>query len=486
MTELTRRDLMQVASGALAAPSTRRPNLLFVFSDQQASDMLGCNGNEQIITPNIDRAASQGVRFNHCISNAPVCTPFRGMLMSGQHPLYNGAVCNDYQMLPGNGNCFGEVLRDAGYRTGYIGKWHLYGGDRQRPIPPGPYRYGFDHTFLSNNCTLEFRAGRAYYWDERGRRANYDDWEPYGQTKQAAQFIDDNAERPFALFLSWHPPHNWQGINYPAPDDLLARYDAAKIKVRPSCEDTPENRRHYQGHMAMCTSLDIAFGRLMDKLRDRSLADNTIVVYTSDHGDLLFSRGSKMVKCRPEAQSARVPLIVRWPAKLKPYASDLLVGTLDLMPTLLNLMGLRAPGTCQGKDLSGSILGGESGAQDSVPLFIHIANEVNWRGIYTRRHTYSFQRPGATGGESFDTLYDRQKDPNELKNLFDAREHAALRQSLHAQTRRWMERFRDTHASYTEMARSILANPEESEGLLARPGKTGQLKGRPVDLIGRG
>ncbi|MFV1967176.1 MAG: sulfatase-like hydrolase/transferase [Pirellulaceae bacterium] len=134
--------------------AARKPNLVFVMSEQHSWDMLGCYGNQDVKTPNFDRLAKQGLRFTHCISNSPVCTSYRGILMSGQHPLYCGAMENDLQMLPGNGEYSGEVLRDAGYHTGYDGKWHLYGADRKRPVPPGPFRYGFDHEFLTNNCTL--------------------------------------------------------------------------------------------------------------------------------------------------------------------------------------------------------------------------------------------------------------------------------------------------------------------------------------------
>ena len=134
------------------------------MSDQHSWDMLGCYGNRDVISPNLDRLARQGVLFNHGIANSPVCTPYRSILLSGQHPLRNGAFQNDLRMLPGKGNYFAEVLRDAGYRTGYYGKWHLYGGERVRGIPPGPDRYGFDHEFLVNNCTLTYDAARAWYW----------------------------------------------------------------------------------------------------------------------------------------------------------------------------------------------------------------------------------------------------------------------------------------------------------------------------------
>ncbi len=307
MTEISRRSFgASLAAAGAQAQGKSRPNLVFVFSDQQSSDMLGCYGNRQIVTPQLDRFASQGVRFAHCISNSPLCTPYRGVLLSGMHPLRNGAMENDIRMVAGDGGYFGEVLRDSGYRTGYIGKWHLYGGDRVRPIPPGRDRYGFEGTFLSNNCTVVFDENRAYYWDEQGQRKKYGDWEPYAQTRQAMRFIDDNADKPFALFLSWHPPHNWSPVNppakgpedgYGAPADLLELYDPDKIEVRGNCENTPSHRKVYRGHMAMCTSLDRAFGWLMDKLREKGLSDNTIVVYTSDHGDTLLSHGLHTTRC---------------------------------------------------------------------------------------------------------------------------------------------------------------------------------------------
>ena len=256
------------AIGNSATGGERAPNLVFVMSDQHSWDMLGCYGSKDVISPNLDRLAADGVRFNHCVSNSPVCTPYRGILMTGQHPLHCGAMINDVQILPGEGNYLGEVLRDAGYRMGYFGKWHLYGGERKRPIPPGPLRYGFDHEFLTNNCTLLYDAERAYFWDAQGEKQLCGDWEPYVQTRHAMEFVDRHKDRPFALFLSWHPPHNWGRAHegYLAPDDCLALYDPEKLHLRPHAEDTPEVRQKYQGHMAMITSLDHAFGELNERL----------------------------------------------------------------------------------------------------------------------------------------------------------------------------------------------------------------------------
>lgn len=144
MSSVTRRDFIGAQAAAWSAARSasakaRRPNLVFLFSDQHSSHMLGCYGNRQVKTPNLDRLAAEGTRFGHCISNTPVCSPYRATLMSGQHPLYHGVFCNDVSILH-NAPHFAEVLRDSGYRTGYVGKWHLYGCDRKRPIPPGPDR----------------------------------------------------------------------------------------------------------------------------------------------------------------------------------------------------------------------------------------------------------------------------------------------------------------------------------------------------------
>jgi arylsulfatase A-like enzyme len=478
-----------------AAP--KRPNLVFVFSDQQSSDMLGCYGNADIQTPNLDRLARAGVRFNHCISNSPVCTPYRGILFSGQHPLHQGAIQNDLQMLPGKGTYFAEVLRDAGYRTGYYGKWHLYGGDRERGIPAGACRYGFDHEFLVNNCTLTFDAAHASYWSQDGTTKKlYGDWEAYAQTKQAMEFVDRHADEPFALFLSWHPPHNWGGAHqgYDAPADLLSLYDPAKIKLRPSVKDTPQVRRAYQGHMAMISGIDRAFGWLMDKLDERGLAENTIVVFTSDHGDTLASYNwLPNHKGRAEHVSSRVPMLVRWPARLKPGTSDLLVGTLDLMPTLLGMMELPVPATCQGRNASAAILTGIDDGVDALPLFYL---PCNWRGVYTRRHTYSVSLhdpaeaniPG--GRKTFDVLYDRQSDPWETKNLFDSPESTALRKELHARTLAFMKQFGDEGLDCRELLKQVIRGedlPAVLKPLSQCPdGWEGRLKGRPVDILKSG
>ncbi len=465
-----------------------KPNLLFVFSDQQSSDMLGSYGNPSIITPQLDRFAAGAVRFRHAIANCPMCTPSRGIMLSGLHPLHHGAVANDWQMLPGHGQYFGEILRDADYRIGYFGKWHLHGGDRDRPVPAGPLRYGFDHDFVTNNCTLEYRAGHAWYWDNQGDRHRCPEWEPRTQTTQALTFLDDvgRSGQPWALFVSWHPPHDWKppnwdtfppGYAYAAPDEPASRYDSDSIWLRPNSPDTSEQRRIYHGHYALCSDLDDQFGRLLRQITSMDQVERTIIVYTSDHGDDLRSTGRyAMHKGRPEAESVRVPLLVRAPG-LRHRVSDLIIGTLDLMPTLLSLLGLAPPSTCHGRDVSGAIRAEEDDAVDSAPLMLSQTPSQDWRGVYTRRYTYSF----GPDGERFNRLYDRRSDPYEQRNLFDDSACEDVRRQLHILTLHWMAGFGDRFVRCEQLHEHCLQTPA-TPGRVYRE-RSGAVKGRPIELV---
>lgn len=483
--DITRRDFIGAqAAGLVAARSAAakpaRPNLVYMFSDQHSSDMMGCYGNRQVKTPNLDRLASEGTRFSHCISNTPVCSPYRATLMSGLHPLYHGVFCNDVSILH-NTKHFAEVLHDSGYRTGYVGKWHLYGGDRKRPVPPGPDRLGFDDLFLSDNCSLRFSPKDSYYWNEKNELTLYHEWQPYGQARQAVDFLDrQSPEKPFALFVSVHPPHNFGPDHYKTEPELMAEYpDPAAIRLRPNVVDTPEIREWYRGHMGMITGVDRAFGRILDKLREKKLDDNTVVVFTADHGDLLRSHGRPWPKSFPEAESSRIPFIVRWPGHVPAgRATDLLLGTIDLMPTLLAMMGAEAPTTCQGKNLSRAVLSGDGQAVESVPFFYF---EPCWRGVYTHRYTYSFGEPEQQ--YNWDTLYDRQRDPLEQKNLFGSAGSRALQKQMDALTHQWMRKFDDNFAPVAELMR-VCFNTGTGVPVL-KFSKDGRIPGRPIDLLRR-
>lgn len=442
--------LSPVATPLFGQTSPKKPNLLFVFSDQQSYDMLGASGYSQVLTPRTDQFCQTGLRFDHCVSNSPVCTPFRGMLLSGQHPLYNNAFSNDRQLRV-NGQGFGDVLQSSGYRTGWVGKWHLYGGDRNRGVPIGEHRHGFD-SFLTNNCHVNFEPGKCFYWDQSGKKKVFfrDQWEADGQTDQALDFLDRQAadDDPFALFVSWHPPHNHGGGDrkkyqgFDAPEEFKALYDESGIQVRKHMKDSLDERNRHLGYMAMCSEVDHHFGRLLDKLKEKGLDKNTIVVFTSDHGESFMLHDRPTHKCGPEDVSCRVPLVMRVPGMGRAgEKSDLLIGAIDLMPTILSLMGIEPPGNLHGQDLAAAIRSGDDDAVEALPLFFY--HNIVWHGAYTRDRTYAFEStdriagssPEAPGlirkmhqGPRYDVLYDRNNDPWQTENRFSegGRESADL------------------------------------------------------------
>ena len=452
---------MPLMAAQPAAEKRRRPNLLFLFSDQHSYDMMGCSGNRQVQTPVMDSLSAEGIHFSHCFSTSPVCSPYRSMLLSGMHPLSNGVFFNDVTMIPGKGKYFGEVLTGAGYQTGYFGKWHILGGNRVRPIPPGELRYGFDGSFLSNNCTTMFDAARAYYWNQKGERTLYGDWEPYAQSKQACSFLDEqSADKPFAMFLSWHPPHDHgkrdQYYVYDTQPDLMELYAKSDPELRPAVAQLDSSERRKQqcrDYMAQTTGVDGALGMVLDKLKARGLDRDTIVVYTSDHGDCLGAYGwHSSAKDIPHDCSSRVPFLLRYPGVLKPRRSDLMIGPLDLMPTLLGLMGIVPPESCQGRNLSKAIVKADDGASNSVPMSMIHSGPEEYRGVITRDWTFAVQRHDKEPHPQMNVLYDRREDPHQIRNQFS--ENRKARRKMMDLTRTWMKRFDDPFVSHKELMAS--------------------------------
>ena len=468
-----------------------KPNLVFVFSDQQSFDMLGCYGNEQIKTPVIDELASEGVRFNYCISSNPVCSPYRAMLLTGQHVLQNGVFVNDIKVITDDIVPLGQALKNAGYRTGYVGKWHLLGGDRNRAVPAGPDRLGFD-TFLSNNCTLRFGPEHAFYFNEKGEKVKFNKWEVSGQTDQVVDFINEEGEDPFAIIVSYHAPHDqgverYGGPRYNTIPELMNLYNPDSISLRPNTDwiagnwgsNFEEIRADYHGYYAMCSGIDNAMGQIIKALKEKGVYENTIIVYTSDHGDLLHSHQRPWPKSFPEDASCRVPLIVSYPNKAEQAkVSNTLVGTLDLMPTVLGLMDVEIPDNCVGTDLSKSITEKEDIMVESVPLFYF---ERNWRGVFTERYTFAFDNLNETDELfSWNVLYDRNIDPYQQHNLFYDPNYSGVRQELFEKAVAWMDKYEDPMIGAPELFE--LCEVDHTPKLAAK-GKTGELSARPADLI---
>jgi len=419
----------------------RKPNLLFVFADQMRQQDCGFMGNTQVRTPTMDRMAEDGVVFENAVSTCPVCTPYRASLLTGKYPLACRTAMNDVR-LPVDELSIAEVLGDAGYATGYIGKWHLDGSYRGGFTPPGPRRQGFDF-WAANECTHAYM--NTFYYRDDPEPIYIDGYSADGFTDIAIDFIDDHVDEPFSLFISWAPPHN----PYHAMPEKYDRYDPAEIELRPNTEEfAREDIAGYYGHI---TALDRNLGRLLLELEEQGIADDTIVVFTSDHGDMLGAQGLQR-KQKPWDESIMVPWVMQWanglPSGLR---TDTLLNVPDIMPTLLSLMGVEIPDTVQGYDLSRAARN-EGGIE---PTSAYIANPMPfpgdqhdggaWRGVRTKTHTYVEGESGPW------LLYDNAADPYQQMNLIDSPDAERLRHELHAELVGWMDEIDDDGASKDEL-----------------------------------
>jgi arylsulfatase A-like enzyme len=445
----------------------RRPSLLFVFSDQMRGMDIGCAGNPDVRTPAMDRLAGEGVRLTNAIATSPVCGPNRAILLTGTYPTTNRVVGNDLPLptgIPG----LGTLLKAAGCRTGYVGKWHLDGVPRSKWTPPGPRRHGFDDFWAAYNCTHAYFAPK-YYRDGPDVIEAPGRYEPEVQTDLALEFLDRQTPGgdPFCLVVSWGPPHDPYDQ---VPDGYRALYDPQALTLRANVVPETDNplaarwecRRTTADYYAAITALDDQLARLLHGLDARGLADDTLVVFTSDHGDMLWSHGW-MKKQSPYEESIQVPFLGRWPGHVPAGAtSDVLLGTVDILPTLLGMMGLPRPAGVEGRDLSAHLSGHGGDAPGSVLIGNYVVsdeaarqNMPAWRGVRTARHTY-VETPGRVPW----LLFDNPADPFQQDNLIESAAHRAVRGELRDLLTGWLARTNDPFLPGLELIERLgLAEP---------------------------
>lgn len=422
-----------LSAGPGAAPARKRPNVVYVFGDQWRAQATGYAGDPNAITPHLDKLAAQSVNMTTTVSCCPVCTPYRASLLTGQYPLTTGLFLNDLY-LSDKAVSMAEVFAAAGYDTGYIGKWHLDGHGRSSFIPRDR-RQGFDYWKVLE-CTHNYNHS-AYYGDA-DEKLFWDGYDAIAQTRDAQKYIASHArtDKPMFLMLSWGPPHNPYQT---APAEYRKLFaDPGKIKLRPNVPARAQeaSRKDLQGYYAHGAALDACVGDLLKTIADAGIADDTIFVFTGDHGDMLGSQGERR-KQRPWDEAIRVPMLVRYPAACGRDGKtiDMPFNSPDIMPTLLGLAGVAIPKTVEGTDFSG-VLTGEKAPDNDAALICCIAPFGEWtrpqggkeyRGLRTRRYTYVRDLTGPW------LLYDNQADPYQLTNLVNKADQADLQKKLDAQ-----------------------------------------------------
>jgi len=424
--------------------SVFQPNIVVFFTDQQRWDTCGCYGQKMPVTPNLDRMAAEGVLFERAFTCQPVCGPARACLQTGRYATELGCHTN-HRMLPTDADTIARRFRAAGYETGYIGKWHLAsfgptdGPDsfRDRPVPP-QRRGGYDEFWLASDV-LEFTSHGydGYMFDDQGNKRLF----PPGRYRADAQsdwvleyLASRSGEQPFFLFISYIEPHHqndhghFEGpagskerfANFTAPGDLAGA--------------DGDWRQEMPDYLGCCNSLDENLGRVRNELLRLGIADNTLVLFTSDHGCHFRTRNDEYKRSCHEA-SIRIPMVACGPGFTGGKVVNELVSLIDVPPTLLRAGGAEPTSICRGRALQELI---DGTARDwPKEVFLQISESQVGRAIRTDRWKYSVAAPYRNGWKDPDSeiyiedcLYDLHADPYELRNLVSDPSLAHVRASL--------------------------------------------------------
>lgn len=410
-----------------------QPNILFVLTDQQRWDTTGVHGNPLDLTPNFDRMACAGTHFYNAFTPQPVCGPARAVMQTGLYATATTCWRNGIA-LPYSMKTLAHYFNEAGYMTGYIGKWHLDDFAVIGPVAE-ENRGGYQYWLAANVLEFTSDAYRVCLYDNDNQEVRLPGYRVDAMTDAAIRFIDRHQDRPFFLFLSYLEPH-FQNTrdDYPAPDDYAERYTGRWVPPDLAALGGTIFQ-HIPGYYGMVRRLDEAFGRLMDALKSLDLLDNTIVIFTSDHGNHFKTRNSEYKRSCHES-SIRIPLAMTGPGFRGGGRVEKLVSLLDLPPTLLEAAGIPVPDEMQGRSLLPLVQHRPVDWPEEV--FVQISESQVGRAIRTKRWKYSVIAPGIDGNEIAsadyyveDCLYDLLADPYELRNLV----HNAAYQEVKSQLR---------------------------------------------------
>ncbi|MGH3585781.1 MAG: sulfatase-like hydrolase/transferase [Pseudonocardia sp.] len=411
-----------------------RPNVLVVFTDQQRFDTTGVHGNPHGLTPHFDRMAREGVHVEHSFTGQPVCAPSRSALQTGRWPTSTGCFRNGIP-LPPDEPTLAHRFGAAGYETAYIGKWHLADADVAGPVRP-EQRGGYERWLTSNLLEFTSDAYATTLYDEHGEPHDLPGYRADALTDAAVSYLRVRRDRPFFLFLSYLEPHHQNSRDdYPAPDGYRERLPDPWLPGDLAALDG-NTREHLAGYYGMVQRVDECLGRLRATLDELGLAEDTVLLYTSDHGCHFKTRNDEYKRSCHDA-SLRVPTAFTGPGFATGRPVRRLVSHLDLPPTLLDAAGLPVPAEMAGQSLLPLLRGTPDPRPDDV--LVQISESQVGRALRTPRWKYAVVAPGADGWTTpaadryVDShLYDLEADPHELHNLVDSPTHRGVLARLRA------------------------------------------------------
>jgi arylsulfatase A-like enzyme len=411
----------------------KKPNVIVFFTDQQRWDTTGVHGNPLGLTPNLDRLAAGGTHCFNAFTCQPVCAPARAVLQTGKYATTTGVYRNAIPLGPEH-KTLARYFKQGGYRTGYIGKWHLASGD---PVPQGE-QGGYDYWLGANALEHTSDTYRTVVYDRNGNEVFLPGYRVDALTDAAIRYVSDKGEEPFFLFLSFLEPHHQNHVDdYPPPSGYRELY-TGRWAPGDLAAMGGSSAQHLGGYFGMVKRLDEALGRLLDALRSLGILEDTIILCTADHGNHFKTRNGEYKRSCHEA-SIRIPMVLSGPGLSGGGRITSLVSLVDMPPTLLDAAGLPVPAEMEGR----SILGGREDWPDDV--FIQISESQVGRAVRTKRWKYGVTAPDRDGWNHRDApayteqyLYDLEYDPHEQTNLIGFRSHREVCRSMQKRLLRYL------------------------------------------------
>ena len=427
----------------------KKPNIIFYFTDQQRWDTLGCYGQKLDITPNLDRIAAEGCRFDGAFTCQPVCGPARACLQTGRWPTETGCFRNDIE-LPQNVPTLAGALNEAGYKTAYVGKWHLASNrdkgllNRTGPIPEA-LRGGYSDYWMAADA-LEYTSHgyNGYVFDGDNRRVDFTGYRVDCINSFAVDYIHrQDGKQPFFLFVSQLDPHHQNDHNrYEGPDGSKRRFAAYDVPGDLAGHEG-DWRENYPDYLGQCHRIDENVGHLVDALIDQGLWEDTIFIYTADHGSHFRTRNSEYKRSCHDA-CTHIPLIIHGPGFNRRAVIKELVSLMDLPATILDCAGAQIPAGFHGRSIAPLAAGSAADWENAV--FMQISESQVGRAVRTPGWKYSVRALDKDGRTEMDAdtytedfLYDLARDPHEQTNLAAAPAYAAVRDQMRALLLRKME-----------------------------------------------
>ncbi len=429
------------------------PNLVLILVDQWTGRAMGFE-NHHVLTPNLDKLSRRSLVLRQMVSNFPVCSPARAMLLTGKYPLKNHVYTNvnsssaPYGVeLPKDIVCWSDILKANGYSNGYIGKWHLdsphepfvltynnFEESAWNEWTPPDRRHGFVYWYAYGTYDIH---NHPMYWDTDAPRDSFqyvNEWGPVHEARKALAFLRNDegkyraSGKPFSLVISMNPPHSEYKT---VPQKYLNLYNDIPLDSLLKDPDIPEKgtpmgdfyREHIKYYYANITGVDEQVGVILKGLRDYQLDGNTIVVFMADHGNNL-GKHNAISKNTIYEESLNIPFIIYWKGKIQPRIDDGFLGNLpDIYPTLLDLMGFKnsIPGDLDGRSYAEYFKTGKGDKpayQYIMGAIISTNADINtgFRGIRTKQYKMAYVREGEEVKSYF---FDLSKDPFEMNNIYD-------------------------------------------------------------------